>query len=70
MRVSSGAPASEGSDFERGDFGPRMIFVSDSVAVSPEKGLVPVRACQVTTASEKTSARSSTSLPSICSGGM
>ena len=43
---------------------------SEAAAESAAKGHAPLSACQRTTASEKTSLRSSTSMPSICSGGM
>ena len=69
-RASSASGAMLGSSFERGGFGPRMIASSEPFGVADAKGLLPVRACQVTTARENASVRSSTRRPWICSGGM
>ena len=70
VKAASTANGTSGSSFNRGIFGPLYIRSSDSFAVLPENTLDPVRACLKTTASEKISARSSTSMPSTCSGGM
>ena len=62
-RAASASGARLGSSFEMGGLGPRKIASSEPLGVAEAKGLLAVSACQVTTASEKTSVRSSTRRP-------